>query len=120
MDSTDYSFKLKIATDYKSSDTAIMVRVLDSLIKVNRIAGENYHNGKIWTYNTAEGFAELLPWMNRRQVMRLLQKMESYGIIEIGNYNKTPFNRTQWHAFTDSFLKKYGKLLNAKGGATIQ
>lgn len=95
-----HSFDIDIATKY-GVNCAIILNNLQFWIAKNQANGTNYHDGRYWTFNSAEAFAKLFPYMTVRQINYALQKLRDEGILETGNYNEKPYDRTLWYAFTD-------------------
>lgn len=71
----------------------------------------NYFDGKYWMYNSAENFAESLPFFTPSKIYSYLNKLIAAGYIMRGNYNKVKYDRTSWYTLTPK-----GTLL-AKGTA---
>ena len=56
-----------------------------------------------------KAFSVLFPYMTERKVRYTWEKMEERGLIVVGNYNKSQYDRTKWYALTDlaySILQK--------------
>lgn len=70
-------------------------------VEKNRANGDNIHDGKAWVYNSRKAFAELFPYMTDQQVRRGLERLKAYGMIETGNFNKSPYDRTLWYSVSD-------------------
>lgn len=95
-----HSFDVNIATKY-GVNCAIILNNLQFWIAKNKANGKNFHDGRYWTFNSAEAFAELFPYMTARQISYALQKLRDEGILETGNYNANAYDRTLWYALTD-------------------
>lgn len=95
-----HSFDVNIATKY-GVNCAIILNNLQFWIAKNKANGKNYHDGRYWTFNSAEAFTELFPYMTARQISYALQKLRDEGILETGNYNANAYDRTLWYALTD-------------------
>lgn len=86
-------------------NAAILIHNLKNWIRVNKANGRNYYDGHYWTYNTAKAFSQLFPYLSEDTIRKTLKKLEKNGVILIGHFNKSGFDRTNWYAFTDeSFL----------------
>lgn len=110
-----HSFDVEIAEKY-GVNCAIILNNLQFWIAKNKANGTNFYDGKYWTFNSAEAFAKLFPYMSSRQINYALQKLRDEGILETGNYNAQPYDRTLWYAFT-----KFGEsiLQNCQMDSTI-
>lgn len=63
----------------------------------NRANGSNIHDGKAWTFNSVSAFNELYPELTPKAVRTALGKLKDSGFIEVGNFNKSPYDRTVWY-----------------------
>jgi len=84
-------------------DEAIFIENVRLWLNSNQAAKRNFHNGKYWTYNTAEAYAVLFPYWNAMKVHRITKSLEDQGVLEIGHFNSNSYNRTKWYTFTDHF-----------------
>lgn len=104
----EHSFDIDIAKEY-GIECAIMLKHLYFWIKKNEANEENFYDGRYWTYNSVKAFSTLFPYMSERKVRYTLDKMEENGLIVVGNYNKSQYDRTKWYALTNlaySILQK--------------
>lgn len=104
----EHSFNIDIAAEY-GIECAILLKHLYFWIKKNEANDENFFDGRYWTYNSVKAFSVLFPYMTERKVRYTLEKMEEHGLIVVGNYNKSQYDRTKWYALTDlaySILQK--------------
>jgi hypothetical protein len=102
----DYSFNSEIAKLY-GVDEAVFIHNLYWWIAKNEANGRHFYDGKNWTYNSMEAFTILFPFWTVRQVRRIINKLETNGIIYIGNYNQRGFDRTQWYALDQTVTSIY-------------
>lgn len=101
-----HTFDVDIAKEY-GVDIAIVVNNIAFWLQKNKANKKHIYDGKIWTYNTTKAFTELFPYWTQNQIRRILDNMEKDGILEIGNYNATAYDRTKWYTFTDAFVKTH-------------
>ena len=101
-----HQFDTEIAKEY-GVDIAIVVNNIAFWLQKNKANKKHIYNGKIWTYNTTKAFTELFPYWTDNQIRRILDNMQKAGIIEVGNYNATAYDRTKWYTFTDAFVKTH-------------
>jgi len=99
------SFNTKFASEY-GIEEAIMIENLSYWIEKNAANNKHYHDGRFWTYNSAEAFTKLFPFWSQFQIKRILTSLESKGIILKGEFNESAYDRTRWYAFTDEFIQK--------------
>lgn len=96
----EHHFNVEIAKEYGILE-AIILNNLQHWIEKNRANGKNFHDGHYWTYNSAKAFSELFPYASQKQIRKALQNLIAEGIIQTGNYNKNPYDRTLWYSFTE-------------------
>lgn len=104
-----HSFDIDIATEY-GMPAAVLLCHINHWIRKNEANGVNYHDGKYWTYNSIKAFNDLFPYMSEKVIRTALQKLETEGLIETGNYNVAAYDRTTWYALTQK-----GKCICTKG-----
>lgn len=80
------------------ADKATILYNLKYWLDHNRANNTNFHDGHWWTYNSAEAFEKLFPYMNAKKIARLLRELEKDGEILVGNYNKKGYDRTKWYS----------------------
>lgn len=68
----------------------------------NAVNGENIHDGKAWTYNSMDAWAEMYPYLSKKQVRLAIDKLIEGGYIVDGDWNQNRFDRTKWYALTDA------------------
>lgn len=96
----EHHFNVEIAKEYGILE-AVILNNFQHWIEKNRANGTNYHDGFYWTYNSARAFSELFPYASQKQIRKALQHLISEGIVQTGNYNKTPYDRTLWYSLTE-------------------
>lgn len=113
------SFDSKVA-DVIGVEAATMIYNLNFWIIKNKANNRNFNDGYYWTYNTQEAFSKLFTFWSRRQVQRILKKLEDEGYIITGNYNKAKYDQTKWYALTkkgDELVGNEVVQCNAPNGA---
>jgi hypothetical protein len=103
-----HSFDVGIATEC-GLEAAVIYNHLHYWISHNRSKRINQHKGKTWTYDTHEAMAEIIPYLNARQVKYALKKLLDAKIIIKDCFNKDPFDKTSWYALNDESV-----LVNSK------
>lgn len=113
-----HSFDIDTAKEYGLLE-AILLNNLWFWIEKNKANEENFYDGEYWTYNSARAFTQLFPYVSQRQIQCALKKLIDNEILQTGNYNKNPYDRTLWYSFTlkgKSIMQKckidYAKMLN--------
>lgn len=107
-----YSFDTDHAKEY-GVDEAIMLHNLLFWLAKNQANNTNMHEGKCWTYNSAEAFTKLFPFWNGQKIRRILISLENKGAIISGSFNKKAYDKTKWYSspLLDSFFKNEQSIL---------
>ena len=92
-----HTFNVQAAIDY-GLEKAVILSNFCFWLDFNKANGTNHHDGYYWTYNTAEALAELMPYIGKSKMARLLRELEKDGVIITGNYNKKGYDRTKWYS----------------------
>lgn len=103
----NHSFDVTIAEQY-DVDVAIFLNCIAFWIQQNIATKKNFHDGRYWTYNSAEAWKLLFPYWSTDKIDRLIKKCLQEDLMIQGNYNKSTYDRTRWLALSD----KAAKLLN--------
>ena len=108
----EHSFDIKIA-ERIGINAAIILKHLYFWVAKNTADEKHFHDGRYWTYSSVKAMCELFPYLSKKQISGALEKLESFGLVMVGNYNSTPYDRTRWFTITESGYE----LLNTKGNA---
>jgi len=67
---------------------------------------KNFHDGKTWVFTTIRKLAEKYSesWF---VVWRKINQLKKYGILETGNYNHSPWNRTTWYTIISPYVMDF-------------
>ena len=77
---------------------AIVLNQLHYWIEKNKRAGNNFHDGRYWVYNSYEDWQENdFEYWSVDTIKRTFTKLEKMGLVISGNYNKMPMDRTKWY-----------------------
>lgn len=95
----NYSFNCNLAIII-GVDCAVMLEKLNFYIKENKVNKKNFYDGNYWTCKSIKKFAELFPFWSEKQIRRILNSLEKYGYIKVGNYNEFLCDRTKWYTLT--------------------
>lgn len=95
----NHSFNVEIAEKF-GIEKAIILEHFFFWIKKNKANKKNIHNGRYYTYNTAEAFAELFPYIKERRIAQLLREMETKdNLLLSGQFFN--YDRTKSYTLTD-------------------
>jgi len=95
----NHSFNVEIAKKY-GIEKAVILENFYFWIKKNKANKRNVYEGKVYTYNTAEAFAELFPYIKERKIAQILREMENEdGLLISGQFHN--YDRTKSYTLTD-------------------
>jgi hypothetical protein len=75
-------------------------------LEKNRANRKNISDGQVWTYNSAEAFELLFPYMKARTIARYLRELEFDGVIISGVNSDNKLDRTKWYSTPDYSITK--------------
>lgn len=93
-----HNFNEDIAADY-SIPEAIIIHHFQHWCNVNARLGQNFIDGRRWTYQTIEFISAQFIYFTKKQVENILNKLTSKGVLLKRNYNKKKTDKTLWYAF---------------------
>lgn len=96
----NHSFNIDIACKLGIEKAILLENMMFWLTK-NIANNTNFIDGNYWTFNTANAFYKLFPYMSERSISRYLKSLETDGYLLIGNFNKHNYDRTPWYCFTN-------------------
>jgi len=99
----DYSFNTKLAERY-GVEEAVLLNHLYFWIQHNAANKKHFHDGRYWTYNSAQAFTEIFPFWSRKKIDRIVQSLKESGAVIIGNYNESGQDRTRWFSLEECVL----------------
>jgi hypothetical protein len=102
----DYSFDIKIAEKY-GVDRAIMLHNLVYWVKHNAANKKNFYDGKFWTYNSVKAFEKIFPFWSYKTIRRIIESLLKDGLIIVGNFNESTYDRTSWYTLSDEIIEAY-------------
>lgn len=98
----NHSFNVEIAKKFRI-EKAVILEHFYFWIKKNKANKKNLHEGRYYTYNTAEAFAELFPYIKERRIAQLLREMENEdNLLLSGQFFN--YDRTKSYTLTDFAL----------------
>ena len=96
---TYISFNMYLADKYGIKE-AIIIQDISYWVLKNQDDDRNTHDDYNWTFNNTQYFAEKIS-STIKTTQRILKKLETDGILKIGNYNKIQYDRTKWYTIID-------------------
>ena len=90
---------------------ALVLQQINYWIEINKKSGNNYHDGKYWTYNSIRAWQEKdFDYLSVDTVKRTFSKLEKAGYL----YNKDPRDKTKWYTINDNKLEELYLELNQR------
>ena len=96
----NFIFDGDIAAEYGIPEAVILYNLSFWVLK-NQANKQNYYNGRYWTYNSANAFSDLFPFLSTRTIQRVIKHLIDEGLIIAGNFSDDPRNRTNYYTLTD-------------------
>lgn len=103
-----HCFDVEIAEKY-GVNAAIILYNFNFWIEKNKADEMNCYDGNYWTYASKKSLSASFPYLTERQIRTALDKLREDGILVAGNYNKNPYDKTNWYSITEkgtSMLQK--------------
>lgn len=85
---------------------AIVLQQIHYWLKQNERDGRNYHDGRYWTYNTFDAWQDQFPFWCIRTIKSIFTKLENDGLLIVGNYNESRYDRTKWYSIDYDVLNE--------------
>lgn len=98
-------FDPEIAVQY-GVDEAVFIQNLRFWIQRNEANEKNFYEGKCWVFNSQRAWPKLFPYWTRKQIRRIVEKLRDLGVIEVGCFNESPYDRTAWYTLRNDLLLK--------------
>lgn len=70
-------------------------------IKHNLLKGDNFIDGKTWTYQTIEEMRKYLPYLSIKQIRNAVDALVEGNLIVKAQHNKSDMDRKMWYALAD-------------------
>lgn len=90
-------------------EESIFLHTIVFWARENRSNGQNFKDGRWWTYNSVQGMTEIFPWWSAKQIRRIINSCRDQGAVLIANYNKDGRDRTIWYSPSDELWTLYGE-----------
>ena len=101
-------FDVDVATEYGVS-AAVLFENIGFWVEHNRANRANFHDGKYWTFNSRKALLELFPYIGEKQLRTATKTLLDAGLIETGNFNSSPYDRTLWYTLSDEGYSRWRK-----------
>lgn len=103
----EHHFPPLIAEKY-GVNAAIFLRDIYHWCETNQNNGENFHEGRWWTYQTMKGLCLRHTYWTKNQMEHIIRTCKEKGALLSGHFGENQFDRTCWYALTDEALALFG------------
>lgn len=93
-------YPLVVAQEYGIL-SAIILNDLKHLCDAHAKAGSDFHDGKVWCYESVESIRLKIGKVSRRQVEKALKVLEEAQLVITGQYSQNWQQRSKWYALTE-------------------
>ena len=101
----DHHFDVELACEV-GTDKAIILHNIVFWIQHNRANEIHEHDDHFWTYNTAQAFTDIMPYISKFRMYRLLQDLTKNGyLLSTDKYNDNSYDKTKWYALGEKMAK---------------
>lgn len=102
----EHSFDIDLAKQY-GIEEAIILKHIFFWVQKNEANQKHFHDGRYWTFNSCKAFAEIFPYMTPKTIRRVMKYLEEKGLVLVGNFNPSAYDRTHWYALSDKALSHF-------------
>lgn len=95
-----HSFEPAIAAQVGIA-AAVIYQNIRWWVEKNAANQDGWREGRYWTFNSVAAYEELFPYLTAKQIRTALEKLEEAGLILVGNFNSSAYNRTKWYTIAD-------------------
>ena len=92
------TFNVCFAIELSNVNLAVLLQIFVNEICHLKMRKRNEYDGKTWAKISIEDLCEMAPYLSKKQVTSLLNKLIRLGIL-IRNVYDTNVNPVPWHAF---------------------
>lgn len=87
-----------------SVQVALFIENVAFWINVNHSQGQNYKEGRYWTYNTQESLIKYFSYWTPDELRTVIKNAIKFGFLITGSFNKKGYDRTKWYTLSDKAL----------------
>jgi len=102
-----HNFDTKIAKKYGVAE-AVVLWNLCYWQNHNEANKKNFHEERYWTYNSVSAFSEIFEYLSKKQIERILLKLEKEKVLLSGRFNKMKIDRTKWYSVESEIMALHG------------
>ena len=107
-----HSLNVKVA-EVVGVNKALLLQYIEFWVEKNRANDVGIYEGKAWVYHTANGFAQIFPYMKPNTICKYLIELENDGyIVSMKNPDKSKNRNNQTKFYT--LTQKYFEIMASK------
>tara|TARA_R100001082_G_C4226544_1_gene101430 strand:- start:58 stop:480 length:423 start_codon:yes stop_codon:yes gene_type:complete len=99
------TIETKYAKKYGIKESIVLHTFIYFILK-NRHEKRNKHQGKYWTFNSYHNWKDNFPFFTEYQIRNAIRSLHKQGAIEIGNFNKKRYDKTNWYTISSEILQE--------------
>ena len=86
-------------------NAAVVFKNIHFWWKQNKDNDRNLKDEKYWTFQSRSDIGKRLPYLTDSMIRGAIKKLNSHGLILIGEYNKKAYDKTSWYSITDKAIE---------------
>lgn len=95
-----HSFDIEHARLYGLEEAVLINNLLFWIVR-NRANGENFRDGRTWSFNSVRAYSEQFPYLTANTIRRTLESLIKQGVVVASRFAESGLDRTNWYAFAD-------------------
>lgn len=115
-----HSFDQGVAIKYGMAAAVVFNHIIYWLRFNFRKKDAELIEGKTWMYETQEAISESLGYLSYDEVKKAIKQLLDAGLLIKGNFNKNPFDKTNWYTVFDQKLIENGNNSNKSYESAIR
>jgi len=100
MENKVYSFSTNDAIEH-GVDSAIILHNIRYWLDHARANEQMINDGYHWMFMTAAKMQSIMPFWSANKIQKMLKTLSSKGVLIVGEYNKSSWNRTNWYTMPE-------------------
>ena len=96
-----HSFNKTVAKKYSVKE-AIIIEMFKKVIAKSKTENLNFYDGQTWIYASVKTLTRIFPYWSASQIYRVIQKLETKGVLKSGKYSTSSFDTTKWYTIVET------------------
>ena len=103
----EHHFNVDVAKEVGVNAATILNHIIWWCQK-NASDGNNFHDGRYWTYNSAKSLSQIFPYLTENQIRTATKKLADSGFVVTGDYSSNRYARPVYYSPTRKALEMCG------------